>query len=176
MTKFGFRVISVHPGHGGLHKQWPRLHEHHNHWWQVLGVRIRPRTCHLSYNENLTRALNTTSLKSCLSSTDAIDRQEKIHACVWRFKVTSCECTSLKSPRFSQKKKKVYTFLTDTQTHRNLIKIFQRSQPSFLIRRECCSFSFSSVIKKGSCDHQNISIKIPCVCVCLSYGELFNFW
>ena len=34
------------------------------------------------YNENPTRAVNTTSLKCCLPSTDAIDRQEKIHACV----------------------------------------------------------------------------------------------
>ena len=23
-------------------KQWPRLLEHHNHWWRVLGVRVRP--------------------------------------------------------------------------------------------------------------------------------------
>ena len=31
------------------------------------------------------------SLKYCLPSTDAIDRQEKIHACMWRFKVISCK-------------------------------------------------------------------------------------
>ena len=63
----GFRVVSVHPGlvtcdygvrevgvtvrgvqhvlwvlggHAGFHKQWPRLHEHHNHWWRVLGIRV----------------------------------------------------------------------------------------------------------------------------------------
>ena len=41
---FGFWVVSIHPGHVGLHKQWPRLHEHLNHWWRVLGVRVRPRT------------------------------------------------------------------------------------------------------------------------------------
>ena len=35
-----------------------------------------------SYNENLTRTLNTTSLKCCLPSTDAIDRWEKVHACI----------------------------------------------------------------------------------------------
>ena len=34
------------------------------------------------YNENLSRALKTTSLKYCLPSTAAIDRREKIHACV----------------------------------------------------------------------------------------------
>ena len=34
------------------------------------------------YNENLMRSLNTTSLKGDLPSTDAIDRWEKIHACV----------------------------------------------------------------------------------------------
>ena len=38
---FGFQVLPVRPGHGGLHKQWPRFHEHHNHWWQVLCVRVR---------------------------------------------------------------------------------------------------------------------------------------
>ena len=32
------------------------------------------------YNENQTRALNTTLLNCCLPSTDAIDRPEKIHA------------------------------------------------------------------------------------------------
>ena len=40
----GIRVVPVYPGHAGLHKQWPRLHEHHNHWWRVLGVRVRPET------------------------------------------------------------------------------------------------------------------------------------
>ena len=34
------------------------------------------------YNENPTRALNTTSLKWCLPSTNAIDRREKIIVCV----------------------------------------------------------------------------------------------
>ena len=33
--------------------------------------------CHFIYNENPTRALNTTSLKCCLPSTDGIDRREK---------------------------------------------------------------------------------------------------
>ena len=47
--------------------------------------------CHFPYNENPTRALNTTSLKCCLPSTDVIDRWEKIHACIWRFKVVSCK-------------------------------------------------------------------------------------
>ena len=32
---------------------------------------------HFPYNENLMRALNTTSLKCCLPSTDANERQEK---------------------------------------------------------------------------------------------------
>ena len=49
------------------------------------------------YNENPTRALNTTSLKYCLTSTDAVDRRVKIHACVWSFKVASCKRASLKS-------------------------------------------------------------------------------
>ncbi|UYV85173.1 hypothetical protein LAZ67_X004806 [Cordylochernes scorpioides] len=43
---------------------------------------------HFSYNENLTRALNTTSLICCFASTDAIDRQENslmrmnVHGCL----------------------------------------------------------------------------------------------
>ena len=77
MKQFGFWVISVHPGHAGLHKQRPRLHEHHNHWCRVLGVQVRPGTRHFPYNENPTRALNTTSLKWCLSTTDAIDILKK---------------------------------------------------------------------------------------------------
>ena len=60
------------------------------------------------YNETPTRALNATSLKCCLPSTDAMYRQEKIHACVWRFKVASNKCALLKSTRFSQKKKVRY--------------------------------------------------------------------
>ena len=56
------------------------------------------------YDENLRRALNTTSLKCCLQTTDTINRREKIHACVWGFKDASCERASLKFTRFSQKK------------------------------------------------------------------------
>ena len=49
----------------------------------VSGVRYNPETkslCHFPYNENPTIALNTTSLKCCLPSTDAVDRREKMHA------------------------------------------------------------------------------------------------
>ena len=35
---FGFWVVPVHSRHAGL---WPRLHEHNDHWWRVLGVLIR---------------------------------------------------------------------------------------------------------------------------------------
>ena len=80
MEQFGFRVIPIHPGIAGLHKQWLWLQEHHNHWWQVLGYGYDQETksfCHFPYKENLTRALNTTSLKYWLPSTDAIDRREK---------------------------------------------------------------------------------------------------
>ena len=68
--------------------------------------------CHFPYNENLTKTLNAISLKCCFPSTDAIDRQEKMHTCVWRFKVTSCKCVSLKSTRFSQTKM-LDIFVTD---------------------------------------------------------------
>ena len=65
---------------------------------------------HFPYNENPARALNTIWLKCCLPWTDAIDIQEKIHTCIWRFKVASCKRTSLKSTRFSQNKNKVRNF------------------------------------------------------------------
>ena len=55
----GSWVISVYPGlsgHAGLHKQWHRLHEHHNHWWWVLSVRVQPGIHPFPYNENLTWA------------------------------------------------------------------------------------------------------------------------
>ena len=34
----------------------------------------------------------------------------------------------------------------------------------------------SLLIEKDVCDHQNISNKFPCVCMCLSSGDIFNFW
>ena len=120
MEWFSFQVIFIQPGHAGLHVQWPWFHEHHNHWWWVFGVRVRAGNqivpSHFPYNEN-TRAQNTTSLKCSLPLTDTIDRQEKIHSCIWRFKVASCKCTSLKSTRVLQKKIIIIirsdTFLTD---------------------------------------------------------------
>ena len=84
-----------------------------NHWWQVLVIWVRPGNYHFPHNENPTRALNTISLKYCLLSTDAIDRPEKMHDCVWSFKVASCQRASLKSTRFSQTKIKSGTFLTE---------------------------------------------------------------
>jgi hypothetical protein len=104
MTKgFGFRVVPVHPGHARLHKLWPRFHEHHNHWCRVLGVRVRPGTRHFPYNENSTIALNTTSLKFCLPSTDAIDSLEKKSHMRVKVKGRLIKRASLKSTRFSQK-------------------------------------------------------------------------
>ena len=38
------------------------------------------------------------------------------------------------------------------------------------------TYIYSLLIKKDICDHQNISIKLRCVCVCLSSGNLFIFW
>ena len=73
----------------------------------------RPKVGYFSNNEYLTRTLNTALLKYCLPSTDAIDRQKNIHACIWRFKVASCKLASLKSSRISQKKISSDTFLTD---------------------------------------------------------------
>ena len=56
------------------------------------------------------KSIKHSSLKCCLPLTDAIDRWEKIHACIWRFKVASCKCPLLKSIRvgLSDKKKVGY--------------------------------------------------------------------
>ena len=63
---------------------------------------------HFPHIENPTRAINTTLFKCCLPSTDAIDQREEIHTCIWRFKVASRKCASLKSTMFSQKEKLWY--------------------------------------------------------------------
>ena len=41
---------------------------------------------------------------------------------------------------------------------------------SLLIEKDMWS---SNLIEKDICDHRNISIKLPCVCVCLSSAHLF---
>ena len=64
-------------------------------------------------DENPMRAFNIISLKCCLPSTDAIDRREKIQACVWRLKVASSKRASLKSTSLPKKKKKIGYFSTD---------------------------------------------------------------
>ena len=75
---------------------------------------------HFPCNENPTRALNTTSLKCCLPSTDAIDWREKVHVYVWKFKVAYCYRAS-KSTRLSQKQIRSDTFLTDCNFCWNLM-------------------------------------------------------
>ena len=66
-----------------------------------------------------------------------------------------------------------------TQAHGNSIEIFQQSQTSFSIRREWMfvntrQSNHSLLIEKDVCDRQNISIKFPCVCMCLS-SRVFPF-
>ena len=90
-------------------------------------IRVRPGTRNYPYNENLTRALNTTSLKCCLPSPDTIDRREKIHTCVWRFKVTSCKRASLKSTRFSQKEIRSDNFIIEPSNWLLVTIIFRRN-------------------------------------------------
>ena len=86
-----------------------------------------------AYNESPTRALNTTSLKCCLPSTDVIDRQEKIHTCVWGFKIASCKSASSKSTRFSKKKSRIFF----QQSSRAYMPIY--SLPRYII----CGFQLS---------------------------------
>ena len=58
----------------------------------ITGVRVRWKS-----NESTE---HYTSLKCCLALTDAIDRQEKMLACAWRFNVASCKRATLKSTRW----------------------------------------------------------------------------
>ena len=68
-------------------QQWLRLHEHHNNWWHVQGVRVRPGN----------------QIVPSFSLQWKSDKREKVHACAWRFKVASCKRASLKSTRFLKK-------------------------------------------------------------------------
>ena len=78
--EFGFRVIPVNPGlvtsDYGVYEVGVTVYVVQH----VLGVWVRPGIHDFPYNENPMRALNTTSLKCCLSSTNIIDRWGKIHA------------------------------------------------------------------------------------------------
>ena len=38
------------------------------------------------------------------------------------------------------------------------------------------TYMHSLLNEKDACDRRNILIMFQCVCVCLSYGDLFNFW
>ena len=38
------------------------------------------------------------------------------------------------------------------------------------------SYIYSLLIEKDSCDRQNVSVKLPCVYVCLSSGDFLNFF
>ena len=55
--RFGLQVLPKYPELAGLHKQWPRIHKHYNHWWWVLDG--GPRNSYFPYNENPTIALNS---------------------------------------------------------------------------------------------------------------------
>ena len=79
-------------------------------WLSVTSGCSHQKFGYFSNNENLTRALKTTSLKCCLPSTAAINWWEKIHACEWRFKVASCKHASLRSTKILQKRHKVGYF------------------------------------------------------------------
>ena len=117
--RFGFRVVPVHPGltwHDAFHKQWLRLYEHHNHWWRVLGVRIRPRTRHLPLQWKSDESTKHYLTQMLIAINWRYWQARKIHTCIWRFKVPLCRHASLKSIRFLQKKKRSGTFLTEWHT------------------------------------------------------------
>ena len=79
--QFGFRVIPIHPQDSlpvvmVFMKSGPLFVEFSMSW--VNGYNLETKLfLRFPYNENLMRAINTTSLEYCLPSTDAIDRQER---------------------------------------------------------------------------------------------------
>ena len=84
--QFRFQVVPIHPGlvtsDYGVHESGVTVEP-------SISFQTSTRSCfcstvallqsfrHFPYNVNPTNALNTTSLKCCLPSTDAIDRREK---------------------------------------------------------------------------------------------------
>ena len=119
---YGFWLIAVHPG--------------------VILVfmkagSLRSPACPVGHGcTGMTRNPSFSSLKCCLQSNYAINKREIIHACVRRFKVTSCKLASLKSTRFSQKKKD--RFFSNRAV---CAKCFSLKQTS--LHRQTREFSFS---------------------------------
>ena len=123
---------------------------HHVLW--VLGVWVWPEPGHFPDNKNPTRALNTTSLKCRLPSNDAIERREKIHACVWRFMVAH-ECALYWNPSVFRKKISSDSFLKTGRLYngavsyinRSLLPVNWQSSMSYkLLQRSICCLSWSS--------------------------------
>ena len=52
------------------------------------------------------------------------------------------------------------------------------SKKTLYWRHLCHAFTYvhSLLIEKDGCARRNISLKFPCVFVCLSYSDRFNFW
>ena len=67
----------------------------------VLGIQVQPRTHNFPYNENLTRALprSNAACHQLTGGKESMHAYMKVQGCSWK-------CASLKSTRFSQKKKK----------------------------------------------------------------------
>ena len=108
----------------------PQLHKHHNHWWQVLGLRV--------WHGNQILPSFSIQWKSDESTKQYLTQillvinwrywqERNIHACVWRFKVALCKPASLKSTRVLQTRNKVGYFsngIVYTGTIKNVIAIF----------------------------------------------------
>ena len=69
-----------------------------------------------------------------------------------------------------------------TQTHGRLIETFRKSQMSLSIRREYMYMNTRGkdgggllLMEKDFGDCRNVSINLPCVCVCLLSGNIFIF-
>ena len=78
----------------------------------------------------------------------------------------------------TQNKGKLLLKIEEITVGKALVNTQKLNQNISMVTAVCCVFRYihSLLIEKDSCDHRNISIMFPFVCMCLSYGDLFNFW
>ena len=122
----------------------------------------------------------------CFNNHRCLSRSEEINVYEHMVKIVPCESFGKVSPKQVQDRKgrgveglegklngnhqRLISGPLDTST---LLALFQNSHvaPSLL----CVHIYFLSSDRERHCDRQNISTELPCVCMCLSPGDLFIF-
>ena len=104
--KWSYRRISIWTHRTCWTPQWPRFHEHHNHWWRVLGCTGTTRNPSISLQWKSDESTKHYLTQMLLVNYWPNYMREKNHECVWRLNVASSKRTSLKSSRSD-------TFLTE---------------------------------------------------------------